>query len=125
MAMWQALTMGHWPSFNVPFFPAIAAAAGYVSLRDSLLARGSDWAAAAAALSHQLAPRATLFRRDAGAVTDLESLKRLMRSNDFHHDPVRAPSHGSLSPAAVRALILPGRCSDCVTLTDGVRTHWP
>ena len=31
--------------------------------------------------SYQLAPRAKVFRRDVGKVTDMESMKRLMRSN--------------------------------------------
>ena len=31
--------------------------------------------------SYQLAPRAKVFRRDVGKVTDMESMKQLMRSN--------------------------------------------
>ncbi len=50
--------------------------------------RGADYAGAARQKSYQLAPRATIFRRDAGDVTDLGSLKRLMRSNSFSSDPV-------------------------------------
>ena len=50
--------------------------------------RGADFVAAAKQKSYQLAPRATIFRRDAGSVTDLASLKRLMRSNSFRTDPV-------------------------------------
>lgn len=80
--------MGYWPSFNVPFYPAIAHASGFTSFAAELQSRGAEWREAAAALSHQLAPRATLFRRDVGTVTDLASLKQLMRSNNFRHDPV-------------------------------------
>ncbi|KAK9798176.1 hypothetical protein WJX73_007462 [Symbiochloris irregularis] len=83
----QALVMGYWPSFNVPFYPAIANASGFNRFAAELQSRGPEWKEAAAALSHQLAPRATLFRRDVGTVTDLASLKRLMRSNDYQHDP--------------------------------------
>ena len=50
--------------------------------------RGANFVTAAKQKSYQLAPRATIFRRDAGSVTDLASLKRLMRSNSFRTDPV-------------------------------------
>lgn len=38
-------------------------------------------------LTYELAPRAKIFRRDQGKVTDLTSFKRIMRYNDFQHDP--------------------------------------
>ena len=63
--------------------------AGYLKLQRDQQARGADYVAAARQKSYQLAPRATIFRRDAGKVTDLESLKRVMRSNDYQNDPVR------------------------------------
>ncbi len=50
--------------------------------------RGADFVQAAKQKSYQLAPRATIFRRDAGMVDDLGSLKRLMRSNSYSTDPV-------------------------------------
>ncbi len=50
--------------------------------------RGADFVQAAKQKSYQLAPRATIFRRDAGDVDDLASLKRLMRSNSYSTDPV-------------------------------------
>ncbi|XP_015763046.1 PREDICTED: phospholipase B-like 1, partial [Acropora digitifera] len=37
--------------------------------------------------SYQLAPRAEIFRRDQGKVTDMASMKRILRYNDFPHDP--------------------------------------
>ncbi len=63
--------------------------AGYLKLQRDQQARGGAYIAAARQKSYQLAPRATIFRRDAGKVTDLESLKRLMRFNDYQNDPVR------------------------------------
>ncbi|PNH12034.1 Phospholipase B-like 1 [Tetrabaena socialis] len=60
------LEWGHWPSYNVPFFPEVYEATGYRRHAAALAAKGPDYAAAAAGLSYQLAPRAKIFRRDAG-----------------------------------------------------------
>ena len=62
--------------------------AGYKAFMQRQQERGADFARAARQKSYQLAPRATLFRRDAGGVADLASLKRLMRSNSYSTDPV-------------------------------------
>lgn len=62
--------------------------AGYTAFMDRQQERGADFAHAAKQKSYQLAPRATIFRRDAGSVEGLASLKRLMRSNAFSTDPV-------------------------------------
>ena len=62
--------------------------AGYEAFLQRQQQRGADFAQAARQKSYQLAPRATLFRRDAGTVDDLASLKHLMRSNSFSTDPV-------------------------------------
>lgn len=35
---------------------------------------------------YQVSPRANIFRRDQGAVSSVEDLKQLMRSNDYQHD---------------------------------------
>ena len=39
--------------------------------------------------SYSLAPRGQIFRRDAGAVTDLKGLQTILRYNDFKNDPLR------------------------------------
>jgi Phospholipase B len=39
-------------------------------------------------LSYQLAPRAAVFRRDEGDASDVATLQRLMRSNDWAADSV-------------------------------------
>ena len=39
-----------------------------------------------------MAARAQIFRRDAGKVVDLASLKAIMRSNDYKNDPI---AHGN------------------------------
>ena len=40
--------------------------------------------------SYQLAPRAQIFRRDAGNVVDMASLQYMLRYNDYQHDPYAA-----------------------------------
>ena len=60
--------------------------------------RGADFVQAAKQKSYQLAPRATIFRRDAGDVDDLASLKRLMRSNSYSTDPVSPFTTGVSCP---------------------------
>ena len=63
---------GYWASYNVPFFKEIFTIADYPS-------RGVE-------SSYDLSPRAKIFRRDAAKVTDMESMKAIMRYNDFRHD---------------------------------------
>ena len=83
--------------------------AGYKAFMLWQQERGADFVQAARQKSYQLAPRATIFRRDAGGVADLASLKRLMRSNSYSTDPV--------SPLADHALPgLPTLQSDHVML---------
>ena len=62
---------GYFPSYNVPFFEIIYNMSGYPQMVKQF---GS-------ANEYQLAPRAKIFRRDAGAVNDLESMKAIMRYN--------------------------------------------
>ena len=46
---------------------------------------------AVAGASYQLAPRAQIFRRDVHAVDDMDSLKALLRSNNWPQEPVSVP----------------------------------
>jgi hypothetical protein len=71
------LSYGHWPSYNVPFWSSIYEASGYPKMVQS---KGTYF-------SYQLAPRAKIFRRDANNVTDIDSLKTFMRSNNYRTDP--------------------------------------
>ncbi|EIE22757.1 laminin A, partial [Coccomyxa subellipsoidea C-169] len=75
----EILSRGYWPSYNVPFYPEIYR---FEAAPTSQLSFFQTWF-----IIYQLAPRATIFRRDAGNVTDLDSLKRLMRSNNYQNDP--------------------------------------
>ncbi|KXZ46084.1 hypothetical protein GPECTOR_47g360 [Gonium pectorale] len=81
------LERGHWPSYNVPYFPDVYEATGYRRHAAAMAARGPDYAAAAAGLSYQLAPRAKIFRRDAAGANDLASFGRLLRSNGYRANP--------------------------------------
>lgn len=68
---------GYWPSYNVPFFEEIYNKSGYP---DVVAKQGPD-------VSYQLAPRAKIFRRDQGKVTDMESMKKIMRYNGMIYLP--------------------------------------
>ncbi|XP_064614813.1 phospholipase B-like 1 [Liolophura sinensis] len=72
----DVLRTGYWPSYNVPFFEDVYNLSGYP---DIVAEKGVD-------MSYQLAPRAKIFRRDADKVVDMETMKRIMRYNDFKHD---------------------------------------
>lgn len=73
----QALRRGYWPSYNVPFHKKIYALSGYEKM----------WERYGEEFSYDLCPRAKIFRRDQADVKDLESLKHIMRSNDYKTDP--------------------------------------
>jgi len=85
----QQLERGYWPSYNVPYFKAIWAASGY----GILVERSKD-----VEFYYDLAPRANIFRRDVGKVTDMESFKAILRYNDFEHDPYSIDSSGNPNP---------------------------
>jgi len=70
------LRTGYWPSYNVPFYESIYNLSGYPAIVDM---HGPDY-------SYQLAPRAKIFRRDAGLVKDFPSMKDMLRYNDYKHD---------------------------------------
>ncbi|XP_032218792.1 phospholipase B-like 1 isoform X2 [Nematostella vectensis] len=71
------LRAGYWPSYNVPFYELVYNLSGYP---DFVARHGVQF-------SHELAPRAKIFRRDQSMVHDLDSMKHIMRYNDFQHDP--------------------------------------
>jgi len=73
----QYLARGDWRSYNVPFFENIYNISDYPA---QVALHGAD-------TSYDLAPRAKIFRRDVGNVTNLESFKYIMRYNDWQNDP--------------------------------------
>lgn len=68
---------GYWASYNIPFHKTIYNWSGYPLLVHKL---GLDY-------SYDLAPRAKIFRRDQGNVTDMASMKYIMRYNNYKEDP--------------------------------------
>ncbi|KAF6121026.1 phospholipase B domain containing 1 [Phyllostomus discolor] len=73
----DVLRKGYWPSYNIPFHEKIYNWSGYPMLVQKL---GLDY-------SYDLAPRAKIFRRDQGRVTDMASMKYIMRYNNYTEDP--------------------------------------
>lgn len=71
------LRKGYWASYNIPFHKTIYNWSGYPLLVHKL---GLDY-------SYDLAPRAKIFRRDQGNVTDMASMKYIMRYNNYKEDP--------------------------------------
>ena len=65
------ISIGYWPSYNVPFFEEVYTRSGYP---DFVKKHGVEF-------SYQLAPRAKIFRRDEGLVKDMQSMKKIMRYN--------------------------------------------
>ncbi|XP_017272018.1 phospholipase B-like 1 isoform X2 [Kryptolebias marmoratus] len=73
----QALRRGFWPSYNIPFHRDIYILSGY----------GEMWKEYGNDFSYDLCPRAKIFRRDQANVKDLDSLKYIMRFNNYKKDP--------------------------------------
>nr|XP_039262472.1 phospholipase B-like 1 [Styela clava]XP_039262473.1 phospholipase B-like 1 [Styela clava] len=69
------LREGYWASYNVPFYESIYNMSGYPAVTKN----DPD-------LSHDLAPRAKIFRRDQGTVVDMESMKKILRYNNYKFD---------------------------------------
>ncbi|PWA21883.1 hypothetical protein CCH79_00015658 [Gambusia affinis] len=72
-----ALRRGYWPSYNVPFHAEIYAQSGYAAM----------WGRYGEDFSYDLCPRAKILRRDQARVSDLSSLKYIMRYNNYKRDP--------------------------------------
>jgi hypothetical protein len=68
---------GYWASYNVPYFKDAWRLAGY-DVMEKLYGQQFSW---------ENAPRAKIFRERQSNATDVESLQRLMRYNDWTRDP--------------------------------------
>uniref|UniRef100_A0A8D0DI50 Phospholipase B-like n=1 Tax=Sander lucioperca TaxID=283035 RepID=A0A8D0DI50_SANLU len=73
----RALCKGYWPSYNIPFHVEIYNLSGY----------GVMWKRYGQDFSYDLCPRAKILRRDQAKVSDLGSLKFIMRYNNYKRDP--------------------------------------
>jgi len=69
---------GYFPSYNIPYFPAIFNVSGGPQAVDEY----GSW------FSYAGAPRAQIYARDQHKVTDLATMQTMMRYNDFQHDPL-------------------------------------
>jgi len=68
----------HWPSYNVPYFEFVYNISGYPAMFQKY---GNKF-------SYSQCPRAQIFARDFSGVTDMNSMKRIMRFNKFQTDPL-------------------------------------
>jgi hypothetical protein len=71
------LNYTYFPSYNLPFFKKIQEMSGFLAEGK----RVGDWT------NYHNCPRAKIFRRDHHKVVDIDSLTKLMRYNDYKHDP--------------------------------------
>ncbi|XP_049661502.1 putative phospholipase B-like 2 [Accipiter gentilis] len=69
---------GYWASYNLPYFEEIFNASG----NPELVKKYGDW------FTYDKNPRAQIFRRNQTLVRDLDSMVRLMRSNNYLRDPL-------------------------------------
>ncbi|XP_024131653.1 putative phospholipase B-like 2 [Oryzias melastigma] len=74
----ELLKNGYWASFNIPYYQEIFNASGC----NELVEKYGPW------FSPDQNPRAQIFRRNQTQVTDLDSMIRLMRYNNFKEDPL-------------------------------------
>ncbi|XP_071755723.2 putative phospholipase B-like 2 [Centroberyx gerrardi] len=74
----ELLEKGYWASYNIPYYVEIFNASGC----NELVEKFGPW------FSLDQNPRAQIFRRNQTAVTDLDSMVRLMRYNNFKEDPL-------------------------------------
>ncbi|XP_061762436.1 putative phospholipase B-like 2 [Nerophis ophidion] len=74
----ELLQKGYWASYNIPYYEDIFNASGC----NDLVEKFGSW------FSLDQNPRAQIFRRDQTKVTDVASMMRLMRYNNFKEDPL-------------------------------------
>lgn len=84
---------GYWASYNIPYFEEVFNASG----GQELVQKYGSW------FSFSENPRAQIFRRNQTLVTDIESMVRLMRYNNYKDDPL-------------------SRCNECDPVQNGENT---
>ncbi|XP_055963141.1 putative phospholipase B-like 2 [Sorex fumeus] len=84
----------YWASYNIPAFETVFNASG---LQDLVTLYG-DW------FSYDRNPRAQIFRRDHCTVQDVSSMLRLLRYNNYLHDPLSLCSNCTPQPNAENAI---------------------
>lgn len=74
----ELMEKGFWASYNIPYYEEVFNASGCLELVEKF----GPW------FSLDQSPRAQIFRRNQTAVTDLDSMVRLMRYNNYKEDPL-------------------------------------
>ncbi|XP_056131210.1 putative phospholipase B-like 2 [Lampris incognitus] len=74
----ELMEKGYWASYNIPYYVEVFNASGC----NELVEKYGPW------FSLHQNPRARIFRRNQTAVTDFDSMVRLMRYNNFKEDPL-------------------------------------
>uniref|UniRef100_A0A7N8XR03 Phospholipase B-like n=1 Tax=Mastacembelus armatus TaxID=205130 RepID=A0A7N8XR03_9TELE len=74
----ELMQKGYWASYNIPYYVDIFNASGC----NELVEKFGPW------FSLDQNPRAQIFRRNQTDVTDVDSMVRLMRYNNFKEDPL-------------------------------------
>lgn len=77
--MTQILSYGYWPSYNSAYFKNIRQKSGY----DDLLRKRPELKDS---IDYEISARAKIFRRDHGRVKDIESLKTILRYNNYKNE---------------------------------------
>jgi len=67
-----------WPSYNIPYIESVYNATGFSK---AYATYGDEY-------SYHRCPRRQIFDRDMGKIAKLEDLERILRYNDFKHDPL-------------------------------------
>ena len=83
------LRKGYWPSYNVPYIMKVRELSGVLDLLEEKpeLYDSYDYDGCA---------RANIFRRDQNSVKDIDSYRKLLRYNDFQHDPLSKGDPGNV-----------------------------
>ena len=77
----EYLRYGYWPSYNTPFDPEIIK----ISMIKEAIEKNPSLASQ---MDYDTCTRANIFRRDQGKVVDMDSLKRMIRYNNYTLDPL-------------------------------------
>ena len=75
----EVLERGYWGSYNVPALELIYNLSGYPQLVDKV----------GVTASYQLAPRARIFRRDAGKISTMKDFETFLRYNNYKNDSIQ------------------------------------
>lgn len=94
--MFKFFLQGYWASYNIPYYPFIFNISGYPAM-EKQYGSSFSWNEVCGLffLPYKQCPRAQIFRRNATDVTNLQSMKSLMRYNNYEHDPLSENDPGN------------------------------